>query len=175
MQKWKMTLSVLLILGFVSSEANAETQAPVSNGITKNVEQDDLPAPVQDHMIEMMQDDFSFQNQKRALSNELELEQLRSAIQKAKGITVTAAPIPEAPMETGASKEAVPDERKMAEEVPLPKILLVSEIGGVSRIAISANNVIKLVRANEKFTLEGHNFIVANSGHNMPVIKEVHQ
>ncbi|PKE31866.1 hypothetical protein CWS43_07440 [Rahnella sp. AA] len=171
MQKWKVTLSVLLILGFVSSKVSAETQTPASNIMTKKAEQEELPVPVQDHMIEMMQDDFSFQNQKRALANELELEQLRSAIQKVKGVT---APVQEVHVEAAPVRENLPDENKVVETVALPKVLLVSEIGGISRVAITSNNVVKLVKLNEKFTLDGHDFIVANSGHNMPSVKEVH-
>lgn len=170
MQKWKVTLPVLLILGFVSSALNAETPTPVGGTPPKVGEMNALPAPVQEHMIEMMQDDFSFQNEKRALSNQLELETLRSAIQKVKGIPLT---VPETTVKMEMPREAAAVEKKIDTVTPLPKILLISEIGGISRVAISSDNVVKLVRANEKFTLNGHSFIVFNTSKNTPAIKEV--
>jgi len=173
MQKWKIVLWTLLVLGFTSSEVYAADTKPSDSTAAKNNTQSDaLPAPVQDHMIEMMQDDFTFENQKRALSNELELEKIRSEIQKTKGITEVA-PVVEAPVNNIVANEGTPDEGKMVEEIPLPKVLLVSDIGGMSRVAISSNNIVKLVKINEKFSMDGHNFIVSNSGHNMPTIKEV--
>lgn len=173
MQKWKIVLWTLLVLGFTSSEVfAADTKPSDSTAAKNNTQSDALPAPVQDHMIEMMQDDFTFENQKRALSNELELEKIRSEIQKAKGITEVA-PVVETSANNTDANEGTPDEGKMIEEMPLPKVLLVSDIGGVSRVAISSNNVVKLVKINEKFSMDGHNFIVFNAGHNMPTIKEV--
>ncbi|QLK62108.1 hypothetical protein GE278_15595 [Enterobacteriaceae bacterium Kacie_13] len=177
MQKWKLILSALLALSFVSQVADAEDNVPANAASAKSPQPEALPTPVQDHMIEMMQDDFSFENQKRVLSNELELEQLRAAIQKAKGIsTPVAEPVIAATTQAGeAAPESAPDENKMEEAVALPKVLLVSEIAGISRVAVSDNDVVKLVKINEKFTMNGHQFLVYNTGQNMPSVKEVTQ
>ena len=59
MQKWKIVLWTLLVLGITSSEVQAaDTQPSDSTAAKNNTQSDVLPAPVQDHMIEMMQDDL---------------------------------------------------------------------------------------------------------------------
>lgn len=174
MQKHKLILSFALLSCFLSNFVYAADSIP-SDGVSTNnsgTTQEVAPAPVQQHMIEMMQDDFAFENQKRALSNELELEKLRGEITIAREKSGNL-PAPE--VVTPAQE---PTEQPVAEAtVPtaLPKVLLVSDIGGVSRVAISLNNTIKLVKLNEHFTLDGHKFMVFNSGYNMPSIKEITQ
>lgn len=180
MQKWKLIISGLFAVCVISATARAETTTPivVEEGTDTAKPQEASAAPVQQHIIDMMQDDFSFEKEKKALTDELVLEKLRSEIQKAKGISVSQSePIaPIAPVaESTTANEPAPDESQMAESVELPKILLVSEIAGISRVAVSANNAVKLVKLNENFVIDGHKFVVFNTGRNMPSIKEVTQ
>lgn len=165
MQKCNLIISFALSFCFLSA-ANAESVIPPTESETaKEV----VPAPVQQHLIDMMQNDFSYEDQKRALSNELELEKLRSEISKTRE---TYQSVPVAEISTAAPEREEPT-AAVLEPVDLPKVLLTSEIGGISRVAISQNNTVKLVRLNEHFILNGHSFMVYNAGNNMPAVKEV--
>ncbi len=165
MQNWKLTVSLLLALNPVSIQAFA---AEVSVNSVETVE--NTPTPVQEHIIQMMQDDISYDAKKRELSNELELEKIRSEINKLKEDNE---PISVEPVRAPEVAEPVQPDVQTVEAVALPKVVLVSEIAGVSRVAVSYDDGVKMVRLNEKFSLEGHQFIVSHSGSGMPIVREI--
>ena len=165
MQNWKLTVSLLLALNPVSIQAFA---AEVSVNSVETVE--NTPTPVQEHIIQMMQDDISYDAKKRELSNELELEKIRSEINKLKEDNE---PISVEPVRAPESVQPDVQPVETVEAVALPKVVLVSEIAGVSRVAVSSGDGVKMVRLNEKFTQEGHQFIVSNSGRGMPTVREI--
>ena len=165
MQNWKLTVSLLLALNPVSIQAFA---AEVSVNSVETVE--NTPTPVQEHIIQMMQDDISYDAKKRELSNELELEKIRSEINKLKEDNE---PISVEPVRAPESVQPDVQPVETVEAVALPKVVLVSEIAGVSRVAVSYDDGVKMVRLNEKFSLEGHQFIVSHSGSGMPIVREI--
>lgn len=165
MQNWKLTVSLLLALNPVSIQAFA---AEVSVNSVETVE--NTPTPVQEHIIQMMQDDISYDAKKRELSNELELEKIRSEINKLKEDNE---PISVEPVRAPEVAEPVQPDVQTVEAVALPKVVLVSEIAGVSRVAVSYDDGVKMVRLNEKFSLEGHQFSVSHSGSGMPIVREI--
>ncbi|WP_431296301.1 hypothetical protein [Rahnella sp. PAMC 25559] len=171
MQNWKLTFSLLLVLNPVSFQIFA-AESSVNPAEPANTAES-IPTPVQEHIIQMMQNDITFDAQKRELSNELELEKIRSEINKLKEDNE---PISVEPVRAPEVAEPVqPDVQPVetVEAVALPKVVLVSEIAGVSRVAVSSGDGVKMVRLNEKFTQEGHQFIVSNSGRGMPTVREV--
>ncbi|WP_122097456.1 hypothetical protein [Rahnella sp. Larv3_ips] len=171
MQNWKLTFSLLLVLNPVSFQIYA-AESSVNPAEPANTAES-IPTPVQEHIIQMMQNDITFDAQKRELSNELELEKIRSEINKLKEDNE---PISVEPVRAPEVTEPVqPDVQPVetVEAVALPKVVLVSEIAGVSRVAVSSGDGVKMVRLNEKFTQEGHQFIVSNSGRGMPTVREI--
>ena len=171
MQNWKLTFYLLLVLNPVSFQIFA-AESSVNPAEPANTAES-IPTPVQEHIIQMMQNDITFDAQKRELSNELELEKIRSEINKLKEDNE---PISVEPVRAPEVAEPVqPDVQPVetVEAVALPKVVLVSEIAGVSRVAVSSGDGVKMVRLNEKFTQEGHQFIVSNSGRGMPTVREI--
>ena len=168
MQNWKLTFSLLLVLNPVSFQIYA-AESSVNPAEPANTAES-IPTPVQEHIIQMMQNDITFDAQKRELSNELELEKIRSEINKLKEDNE---PISVEPVRAPESVQPDVQPVETVEAVALPKVVLVSEIAGVSRVAVSSGDGVKMVRLNEKFTQEGHQFIVFNSGRGMPTVREV--
>ena len=161
MQNWKLTVSLLLaLIQAFAAEVSVNSVETVEN----------TPTPVQEHIIQMMQDDISYDAKKRELSNELELEKIRSEINKLKEDNE---PISVEPVRAPEVAEPVQPDVQTVEAVALPKVVLVSEIAGVSRVAVSYDDGVKMVRLNEKFSLEGHQFIVSHSGSGMPIVREI--
>ncbi|KQN48882.1 hypothetical protein ERD95_13140 [Enterobacteriaceae bacterium ML5] len=171
MQNWKLTISLMLVLNPVSFQVFS-AESSVSSADAANTTES-IPTPVQEHIIQMMQNDITFDAQKRELSNELELEKIRSEINKLKEdnepISVEPVRMPEVPEPIQAEVQRV----ETVQAVALPKVVLVTEIAGVSRVAVSSGDGVKMVRLNEKFTQEGHQFIVSNSGRGMPTVREI--
>ncbi|MBU9832212.1 hypothetical protein J1779_19970 [Rahnella sp. FC061912-K] len=168
MQNWKLTFSLLLVLNPVSFQIYA-AESSVNPAEPANTAES-IPTPVQEHIIQMMQNDITFDAQKRELSNELELEKIRSEINKLKEDNE---PISVEPVRAPESVQPDVQPVETVEAVALPKVVLVSEIAGVSRVAVSSGDGVKMVRLNEKFTQEGHQFIVSNSGRGMPTVREI--
>ncbi|WP_421670911.1 hypothetical protein [Rahnella sp. EDr1-12] len=168
MQNWKLTFSLLLVINPVSFQIYA-AESSVNPAEPANTAES-IPTPVQEHIIQMMQNDITFDAQKRELSNELELEKIRSEINKLKEDNE---PISVEPVLAPESVQPDVQPVETVEAVALPKVVLVSEIAGVSRVAVSSGDGVKMVRLNEKFTQEGHQFIVSNSGRGMPTVREI--
>lgn len=170
MQKWKLIIFSLVVTSSLSTLVHAEENQTEN----KPVEEPE-PELVQQHVIKMMQDDFSFETQKRSLSNELELEKIRNQIDKLKqesnkqAVTMIAPPMasPQAAVENTPQISAPP-----VVEMNKPKVLLVSQIAGVSRVAVEGDNGVKLVKLNESFAMNGKKYVVSNGQNNIPVLKE---
>ncbi|MFF6009674.1 hypothetical protein [Rahnella sp. R3(2024)] len=166
--KLEVNFSLLLVLNPVSFQIFA-AESSVNPAEPANTAES-IPTPVQEHIIQMMQNDITFDAQKRELSNELELEKIRSEINKLKEDNE---PISVEPVRAPESVQPDVQPVETVEAVTLPKVVLVSEIAGVSRVAVSSGDGVKMVRLNEKFTQEGHQFIVSNSGRGMPTVREI--
>jgi hypothetical protein len=174
MQKWKLIIFSLVVASSLPTLVYAE-ETQTEN---KPVEEPE-PELVQQHVIKMMQDDFSFETQKRSLSNELELAKIRSQIDKLKqesnkqpeagAVTMIAPPMASPQPAVGNT----PQVSALAEvEMNKPKVLLVSQIAGVSRVAVEGDNGVKLVKLNESFAMNGKKYVVSNGHNNTPVLKE---
>ena len=156
MQKW--TLLAPLLLFPATHYALAENSAlPEADN---NLE---IPAvaPEQDHIASMMEDNFYFETEHRKLVNALALEELRSKLSKLQNTSIEGE-------ETNSSRSG------MTERPREPKVLLVANIAGASRVAVSVGKRVKMVRLNEIFQANGKAYRLFNGAQNGVVtIKEV--
>jgi len=137
MQKWTLIAPLLLMSApyAVLGQNNLPRQA--SNQL-------EIPAvsPEQDHIASMMEDNFYFETEHRKLVNELALEELRSKLSKLKN----------EPLQGDVPDSAASAPQQFSEG---PKVLLISDIAGVSRVAIAVGKQVKMVRLNEVFQANG--------------------
>ncbi|EAU6351409.1 TPA: lngG [Salmonella enterica subsp. enterica serovar Muenchen] len=137
----------------------AEATAPVTAG--------------QEQIVRALQDDIVFERQKRQLSNELALEKLRAELQKVRGentpaITMPAAPPPVAIPARDESSVPAP----VAESAP-PRVILVSQVAGISRVGVSVNGQLRFVGRNETFPANGTKYRLVPAKNNQLVAREV--
>ena len=116
------------------------------------------PAPslpesgMQQHIQRMVEEDYAWEVKKRDVANELQLERMKSEIRKLRGeesVRSTAQPV-------SLPEEASPPQAGSAP----PHVLLESNIGGLSRVAVSSadGSSLRYVSPGERFTLDGHQY-----------------
>lgn len=111
----------------------------------------------QEFLKEVVENDYDYQLKSRKLSQEVELEKMRSEIRKLRGedkktgAVAASRPQPSAP-QADAPKQP---ESKIPRELPI--VLLESEIAGNARVAVtnSQRNKLMYVRPGERFEMEG--------------------
>ena len=128
---------------------DAQTAAPAEGAVS----------PMQNHVVQLMEKDFSFESQYRELNNQLALEKLRSELRKLRGGTVASGPAPAAPL--AAADNNVDDEpAEPGTSAPALRALLISEIAGQKRVAISGEGgAVKMVPLNKRFSYGGYEYI----------------
>lgn len=128
---------------------------------------------MQDHVITLMEDDFAFEKQRKKLSNELVLEKLRSDIRKLKGEGSRMA-APSVPSGNQAVTESTDtDEQSVSVNAPALRALLISEIAGQKRVAVTGEGGgIKMVPLNQRFSYAGYNYIAQYVSGDIVNIKE---
>lgn len=109
---------------------------------------------MQNHIKEMVEQDYSYEKARRELKNELEMEKMRSELRKLRGEgknkTVAAAP-PKGPQSDETAKPA-------QKSIPAPRVVLDSQIGGLSRVAVVAGDNLMYVNPGEVFEVDGYHF-----------------
>ncbi len=162
MQKWTLIASLLLLPAALSAQAE-NIFPPLAK---PNVE---IPAeaPEQDHIASMMEDNFFFETEHRKLANELALEELRSKLHKLKN----------APFQDDESSSSPSYSQASSAHMPFssePKVLLVSNIAGVQRVAVSTGKQVKMMRLNDVFYANGKAYrLFPGAPDGLVTIKEV--
>ena len=126
---------------------------------------------MQEHIQKMVEEDYRWEAQKRAVANELELEKMNSEIRKLRGEDrVSSMPqlvIDTSPKESGSTQVSNGS----------PHILLESNIGGLSRVAVGSadGSTLLYVSPGDRFTLNGHQYQLIRDKKSGLVIKEAGQ
>jgi len=138
--------------------------------------QDLPPAPspeesaMQQHLQRMVEEDYAWEAKKRELTNELELERMKSEIRKLRGEDKMRPASQSVPVSDSTLIEA--DGRPSSGE--LPHILLESNIGGLSRVAVGSADGSDLlyVTPGDNFTLDGRQYQLVRDQRARLAIKE---
>ncbi|QKN83584.1 hypothetical protein [Scandinavium goeteborgense] len=168
MQNWNLRAAIMLLMSLISSAGFAE-------GSKVSGEPEVVPAPIQDHISKIVEDDFSYNQTQRRLSQEVELAKLRLEMAKLKS---EAAELVSSPLMTPYSAPATEDkDKKSPTEVKYsgePKILMLSQLAGITRAAISVGDKTIFVRPGEVFPANGKEYTVQQgSGIKNAIVKEV--
>ncbi|WP_318374084.1 hypothetical protein [Enterobacter sp.] len=116
-------------------------------------------SPMQNHVVQLMEKDFSFETQYRELNNQLALEKLRSELRKLRGGNAASVPAPATPL-TAAESDITDEPAEAGAAAPALRALLISEIAGQKRVAISGEGGgVKMVPLNKRFSYGGYEYI----------------
>jgi ribulose 1,5-bisphosphate carboxylase large subunit-like protein len=162
MQKWNLIAPILLL-----ATAHSALAENIPSSVADNNLEIPAVAPEQDHIASMMEDNFSFETEHRKLVNELALEELRNKLSKLKNETFQGD-------EAESASSSITANPGQPYSVGEPKVLLVSNIAGVLRVAVSVGKQIKMVRLNDVFQANGKAYRLFNGPqHGVVTIKEV--
>lgn len=177
MQKIKFIFPLLMLSSFHLQAATDVPAAAPSAGTPVTAPTDKASSPGgqvsagQDPIVRALQDDIVFEREKRQLSNELALEKLRAELQKVRGDR-TPAPVmpvtPPAPMPV-----THPDGPAPAPQSAPPAVVLVSQVAGVSRVALSVNGQLLFVGRHETFVADGRKYRLVTTKNDQLVAREV--
>ncbi|MDN5681333.1 MAG: hypothetical protein L0G81_11950 [Ewingella sp.] len=160
----KLTLIASLLLFPAALSAQAENIFPP---LAKPNVEIPVAAPEQDHIASMMEDNFFFETEHRKLANELALEELRSKLHKLKNAPFQDDELSSSPSYSQASSAQMPFSSE-------PKVLLVSNIAGVQRVAVSTGKQVKMMRLNDVFHANGKAYrLFPGAPDGLVTIKEV--
>lgn len=152
----KIILTTLLMLNISAGIAYAELPSKISvapiDENKSNVQQEEF--------IKIMQDNLSFEKEKRQLVNEVALEKLRSELKKLRG-TASSPAMP-----------AITETKPTREEVSHPHVVLVSKIGGLTRVLVSAGGNKFYLSAGERFSSGGKNYVLTMNSAGKYLVKE---
>ncbi|ENE8569043.1 hypothetical protein ABN789_005003 [Salmonella enterica] len=179
MQKINALFSLLLLASCYLQAAQEmpahSSAAPATGGQSSSVAPEmTAPPPTagQDQIVRALQDDIVFEREKRQLSNELALEKLRAELQKVRGDSAPAVVMPAAPPPV-----TMPVEQNSGGGEPLrvtpPSVVLVSQVAGVSRVAVSVSGQLRFISRNEVFSANGKKYHLVPSGKNQLAVREV--
>jgi len=159
MQNVKMRLTVgLFLLGSAIAQAAPTADLPPAPPVSESA--------MQQHIQKMVEEDYAWEAKKREVANELELERMKSEIRKLCGedkmpLMAQPASIPATVSATQSSSAS-------------PHILLESNIGGLSRVAVVSadGSDLRYVSPGEHFTLDGHQYQLVRDKSSGLTIKE---
>ncbi|MGO3909116.1 hypothetical protein [Huaxiibacter chinensis] len=115
---------------------------------------------VQNHLAQMAEDDFVYEQERRKLSQQVELEKLQSQIRKLRGEDkMKPAPVVSAPVEKPA--DTPKDAPQSAPPVDMPRVVLEANIGGANRVAVASGGTLRYVRPGETFAIDGNTYQLA--------------
>ncbi|WP_434132418.1 hypothetical protein [Enterobacter cloacae] len=130
---------------------------------------------MQNHIQQLVEDDYRYQSELRKLKHQVEMEKMFSEIRKLRGedkvkstSVPTLAPVREA-VNVSESKASV------AENSSLPHVVLESVIGGLSRVAVinKGGEQLLYVQPGETFTMDGKQYILTKDKKLGLQVKEV--
>lgn len=159
MQSVKRHLTAgLFLLGSGMVQAAPTTDLPPALPVPESV--------MQQHIQQMVEKDYAWEVKKRDVANELELERMKSEIRKLRG---------EDNMQARAQPVSIPEESGTSQSSSgSPHLLLESNIGGLSRVAVSSadGSSLRYVSPGERFTLDGRQFQLVRDKTSGLAIKE---
>lgn len=141
MQKIILTSLFAIMMG--GNFAYAEIPSDNNSAVDEN-----KPNMQQEELVKIMEENISFEKEKRQLINEVALEKLRSELKKLRGTAVT--PVMPAMTETTVNRK----------EVSKPYVILVSKIGGLTRVLVSADGNKYYLSEGERFSSAGKNYVL---------------
>ncbi|EEB3144222.1 lngG [Salmonella enterica subsp. enterica serovar Newport] len=175
MQKINVFLPLLILTSFYLQAAPqvAVNTAPAAPQPAGAVTPPDTATAGQEQIVRALQDDITFERQKRQLSNELALEKLRAELQKVRGENAPAvATMPVAPPPVAMPVRDEPSAPVPRRSAP-PSVVLVSQVAGVSRVGVSVNGQLQFVSRSEKFSANGKHYRLVPAKNNQFIVREV--
>lgn len=152
----KIILASLFVFAFGSRLAYAEVPLAIDNSPA-----DENKANIQqDEFIKIMQDNLFFEKEKRQLANEVALEKLRSELKKLRGTGTS----PVMPTMTEAKTPVV--------EVSHPYVVLVTKIGGLTRVLVSDGGNKHYLTVGEHFSAGGKSYELTTDSKGKYQVKE---
>ncbi|RJT53775.1 hypothetical protein [Rahnella variigena] len=150
MQNRKLIITALMTL-FSSGSFADDIQATGENA-------GGLPAPIQEHISRLMEDDVAFNQAEHQLSQQLTLAKLRLEMAKIKSeaAELTQGPILNMNNES-ADKDIQPTPLPAAAE---PRVMMLSQIAGITQAAVAVGSKTVFVRIGEIFTANGKRYAV---------------
>ncbi|AID26928.1 hypothetical protein [Salmonella bongori] len=158
----KIILTSLLVFFIGGQIASAEV-SPATPEIKDASVDGDNSNVQQDEFIKIMEDNLYFEKQKRQLVNEVALEKLRSELKKLRGTATS--PVMPAMTETSAPREVVSK----------PNVILVSKIGGLTKVLVSEGGSKHYLSRGERFSSGGKNYILIMDSAGRYQVKEHQQ
>lgn len=122
----------------------------------------------QEQLVSALQDDILFERQKRQLSNELALEKLRAELQKVRADSAPALTMPVAPPQVAKPQPDAPPPPAAP-----PRVVLVSQVAGISRVGVSVNGQLRFIGRNETFPANGKTYRLVAGKNSLLVAREV--
>lgn len=150
MQKWKIMIATAIAL--LSSGSYADDV--VNNGENPAA----VPAPVQEHISKLMQDDVEYNEKLRELSHLVVLAKLRLEIAKIKSEASELSAPP--PVNNGEEKSGTAEAKPPVALISPPRVLMLSQIAGVTKAAVSVGTKTIFVRIGELFAVNGKRYVV---------------
>ncbi|WP_421595542.1 hypothetical protein [Rahnella sp. PD4] len=150
MQKRKIILTTLVAL--FSTSNFADEISTTGQNISP------VPAPVQEHISKLMEEDMQFNQSQRLLSQQLALAKLRLEMAKIKNEAAELNPVSAMPiMNDGPSGEEPKTESAPVDE---PRVMMLSQIAGITKAAVSVGTKTVFVRIGEVFSANGKRYTV---------------
>ncbi len=147
--------------------ATASKDKPSASGTVMPAESDveDINSLfVQDRLASIVEDDFTFEQARRRLANEVELEKMRSELRKLRGEDkVRPQPVQTQPSETTAKAEP--------KVIDMPRVVLEAEIGGSRRVAVTDGKTLRYVRTGEIFSMGENKFKLASDKRTVTLVE----
>lgn len=134
---------------------------------------DDETQLVQDRLAEIVEDDFTYEKERRKLANQVELEKMLSQIRKLRGEDKKGPAPVQVSQPANESKEPAPT--PSAPAIVMPRVLFEAEIGGSQRTAVSDGNELRYVRRGEVFSIGGNDFKLAKDRKSVVLAKDAIQ
>lgn len=161
----KRTLIVTGLALLISPSLYAEGTAhvpPAADVVSSQGGQPPVNAsPMEGHVVDLMEKDFTFESQYRELSNEVVLEKLRSELRKLRAESPQGrAAAPTELVNEDSGLEEADSTGDAPDDMPALRPLLISDIAGQRRVAISlGGSAVKMVPLNQPFTVGGKRYI----------------
>lgn len=153
----------MFLLGAGLAQAAPVTDLPPAPPLTAP----SLPeSAMQQHIQKMVEEDYAWEAKKREVANELELEKMKSEIRKLRG---------EDNVRPMTQPVSIPEESSTTQHSSAsPHLLLESNIGGLSRVAVSSadGSALRYVSPGERFTLDGRQYQLVRDRTSGLIIKE---
>lgn len=142
-------ITLFLFLNFVlAAFAVADLKQPAVTDEPEVIQPEvDTPGS-QKRITELLQEDILFEHERRQLSNAVALEKLRAELRK---IRTDSTPVSVATESGGAIPSPTPASRT-------PEVLAVSQVAGITKIAVSTGQRILLVGRFETFDVDGKKY-----------------